>query len=422
MEQTPVEHHQQYDALLEVCRNLSVNLDLEPLLNSIIEVASHLTFSEGSVILTFDRGERFMRYMAAPWFMMDSLRQQVIPFDLSMAGEAFELKQAVAACEANLNGNAGRWADWKIIKEMHCMLAVPMLVKGEVIGVLEAYNKKEGIPYSAEDIYILETLAAQAANAIQNHRLIKEAQEACARAMELDRMKNDFIAIASHELRTPLGLILGHASFLNEAVTGDQKEDVDVIMRAAIRLKDVIEGLSNIDDLKKEIEELRRGRIIVQLLAQEVVDELKDLAGQHKVSVGLDAVSSNLVVEGDGEKIHLALENLVKNAIIFNQPGGKVRVRLEQVPGYVKVSVADNGIGIPESEHEKIFRRFYQVEKHLTRRHGGMGVGLAVSKEIVEKHGGRIWVESMEGKGSRFIFLLPHNAAQASAAARVFLV
>ena len=117
----------------------------------------------------------------------------------------------------------------------------------------------------------------------------------------------------------------------------------------------------------------------------------------------------------------MVIRNLVKNAVNFTNPGGVVKVTAEEVPGYIKTTVLDNGIGIPASEMKKIFNRFYQVEKHLTRKHGGMGIGLSVVKEIVEAHGGKITAESVENKGSRFTVLIPLNAAQASAAQKVFL-
>ena len=134
----------------------------------------------------------------------------------------------------------------------------------------------------------------------------------------------------------------------------------------------------------------------------------------------VQAPKTRLMLEGDAEKIAIALRNLIKNAITFTDPGGRVVIGVEAIPGYIKVTVLDTGIGIPQEEQQKIFERFYQVEKHMTRRHGGLGVGLSIAKELIELHGGRIWVESEEGVGSRFLFALPLNRAQAAAAGQVF--
>ena len=128
------------------------------------------------------------------------------------------------------------------------------------------------------------------------------------------------------------------------------------------------------------------------------------------------------MIEGEAGKIEVALSHLVRNAIMFTDRGGHIFVTAEAVPGYVRVSVVDDGIGIPEQDLTRIFDRFYQVESHLTRKHGGMGLGLSVAKAMIEMHGGRLWAESVEGKGSRFTILLPVDASQASAAEKVFLV
>ena len=147
----------------------------------------------------------------------------------------------------------------------------------------------------------------------------------------------------------------------------------------------------------------------------------KELAEQRKITLRMDVSRADLPVEGDAEKIGMALSNLVKNALTFTNEGGHILVAAEQLPGYVKVMISDDGIGIPAKDMQSIFDRFYQVEQHLTRRHGGMGLGLSIARDLIEAHGGQIWVESVEGKGSRFSFILPHNPAQVSAAEKVFI-
>ncbi len=134
-----------------------------------------------------------------------------------------------------------------------------------------------------------------------------------------------------------------------------------------------------------------------------------------------DIGKDELMVEGDASKIAIALTNLVKNAVTFTNSGGHVFIVADQIPGYVKVAVIDDGIGVPITDLGRIFERFYQVESHLTRKHGGMGLGLSVAKVMIEMHGGRIWAESVEGKGSNFTFVLPLDSGQADAASRVFI-
>ena len=299
--------------------------------------------------------------------------------------------------------------------ETRSILAVPLMVKGRPLGVLEVVNKIGDVHYTEDDITILETLAAPTALAIHNADLQRRIEASASEIAELDRLKNDFIAITSHELRTPLGLILGHATFLRELLGEEYHEQIDIIIKNASRLKEIIESLASVDNFQSGAARIRQRAVSMARVIEDVVASFSDMAFQRNITLKADPGRDDLLVEADGGKIAIALSNLVKNAIMFTDEGGHVFVTGELVPGYVKVSVIDDGIGIPAKDLPHIFDRFFQVESHLTRRHGGMGLGLSVAKVMVEMHGGRIWAESMEGKGSNFTFLLPVNPAQAEA-------
>lgn len=409
------------ERLLEVCRNLSANLEIDPLLQTIIEVASDLTSSERTLILVYDKENKFLRVKAAPFYLLEAIITEGVPLDHSVAGRVFTTQQMMVVRDFDAKDDMVSTLDWEKKNGGTSVLAVPLIYKREVIGVIEALNKAGGANYCEEDILFLETLAAQAATAIQNHSLIIDSKNGYQKVMELDRMKSDFISIASHELRTPLGLIMGHTSFLFESASESQKEDIEIISHNASRLKDLIEEIGDIDNLTGGMNHVKRQKVSISQVIQTVVESFSELANSRKIRMSIVSKQPNLVVEGDAEKIAIALRNLVKNALIFTNPGGLVKITSEQLPGFVKIAVLDNGIGIPINEQENIFKRFYQVEKHLTRKHGGIGLGLSIAKEMTEMHGGKIWVESVEGKGSRFTILLPLNAAQVSAAEKVFL-
>lgn len=408
------------ERLLEVCRNLSANLEVGPLLQSIIEVASDLTNSENSFVLIYDKEKKYLQVVAAPFYMMESLRTVGVSLDRSLAGKAFRTGESLVFRENEEREPFVDSMEWERKIGARNALAIPLIYKGERIGVIEAINKVKGSNYNEEDITFMDTLATQAATAIQNQQLLQTAQNAYKKVMELDRMKSDFIAISSHELRTPLGLIMGHTAFLNETALPEQKEDVEIIGRNAEKLRNLIEEIGDIDKLTGGMTKLKREPVSISQVIQQVVEAFSAEANERKIHLSHQSKQPNLAVEGDPEKIAIALRNLVKNALAFTNADGMVKVTAEQLPGYVKIAVLDNGIGIPECECEKIFQRFYQVEKHLTRKHGGIGLGLPIAKEMVEMHNGKIWVESVEGKGSRFTFILPLNSAQASAAEKVF--
>jgi signal transduction histidine kinase len=412
----PLDYTRRLEQLVEVCRNLSSNLELEPLLSSLIEAASALTLSESSSILVFDKDSHSLRFAAAPFYLLENMKLISIPLETSIAGMVFTSGQPMTIQHAEQDERIFRIVDRELNSVTHSLLAVPMVYRGKTIGVLEAVNKINGAHYSEEDVITLETLAAQAGVAIENHRLLEESQRAYQQVIELDRMKSDFIAIASHELRTPLGVILGHATFLQDEASPEQNQDLEIIVKAAMRLKEIIEEFANVDHFEHGLSRMRRTRVMINQLVQEVANSLREMSIERKVDIAVEGTRTAIKVEGDSAKIAMALREVIKNAITFTNQGGHVRVKVEQVPGFARISIIDNGIGIPANEQGKIFQRFYQVEKHLTRKHGGMGLGLSIARDMVEMHGGKITVESLESKGSRFIILLPHNLEQATAA------
>jgi signal transduction histidine kinase len=289
------------------------------------------------------------------------------------------------------------------------LLAVPMSIRGEVTGVLSAVNKTDGLEFDQEDIYILDTLASQAAIALHNAQLLRASEEALRALTELDEMKSNFVAITSHELRIPLGLILGHASYLKEISEGDTNKQVNVIERAALRLKDIVEDLSRVEAMQSGQSSLRSSALDLRALVEMQVEAHRLPAAERGIRLQAHLPNSALEMRGEADKLETVIEHLLENAIAFTDKDGLVEVRLEDQGDWVVLRVSDTGIGIPEEDLERIFERFYQVESHMTRRHGGLGLGLAVSKILVEMHGGRIEVQSVVGAGSQFSVWLPRQ-------------
>ena len=249
---------------------------------------------------------------------------------------------------------------------------------------------------------------------MQNVNLMRKVQASKVQLAELERLKTDFVAIASHELRTPLGLILGHATYLRELSAGQFAEQVDSIIRNATKLKEIVENLSDVDNFETGSARIKGDRVSMASIAEETIASFRAEAEQKNITLKLEPVDQPFYLHADPVKLAIALSNLLKNAIQYTEAGGIVTVKIEEDSGYIKVSVADTGIGIPARELPRIFDRFYQVETHLTRRYGGMGLGLSVAKAMIELHGGRIWAES-HGRGSTFTFLLPVNLGADSA-------
>jgi signal transduction histidine kinase len=409
------------ERIVEISRQLSATHDLATLLQAIVDIASELTESAGASILLYDHASGELRFEALPGFQDQDLKGMSVPLDSSIAGWIFTHTRPMVLQDATKDPRIYREIDKSTEFQTTSLLGVPLMVNQQPIGVIEAVNKRDMGHYTEDDLAVLETLAGQAAVAIENVRLLKKLQDANAELLRLDRMKSDFIAIASHELRTPLGLILGHSTFLKETSNAEQQEQLDVIIRSAMRLKEIIEDMAIIAHDDEGKSRVRRERFSINELIVEIANKYEKTAEKQGITFEYDIPKGrDIEIVGDREKISLALVNLVENALTFTDTGGQIGVKAELDDGYVKVLVVDTGIGIPTEEQERIFDRFYQIESHLTRKHGGMGLGLSIAKAMVEMHNGQIWCESNEGMGSLFCFMLPVDEEKASAAAKVF--
>jgi signal transduction histidine kinase len=393
----------------------------EELLQRLTTTAVDLTGSASASVLEFDESSNCLRFVAVPWFWRQLLKDIFVPLDKSIAGWVFANNKLQIVQNVKKDPRHYTLVDQLTNFTTSSLLAVPMAYKGETIGVIEVVNKGDGRQYTEEDATLIETLATYAAMVLGNINLEKRIQETRNEFAELDRMKSNFIAITSHELRTPLGLILGHATFLRETISPDHREPMDTIIRNATRLKEIIESLTEVDNYEAGVARIRQNSISIPSIIRDVVASFQDMAASKNITLQEDIRDEDLQVEADANKITVAVSNLIRNALTFTNTGGQVQVMAESVTGHVQVSVKDDGIGIPASDLGRIFDRFFQVESHLTRRHTGMGLGLSVAKSMIELHGGRIWVESVEGKGSTFSFLLPLRPTQAKPSEKAFI-
>lgn len=394
--------------LLEVTRNLSTMVDVDAYLQSILSAATELTGSETASLMEYDETTQEFFFRFVPWFHRDLIKDARVPLNGSAAGWSLLHSKPLIINDVKNDERHFNKVDEMANFVTRSMLVVPLLLHGRPMGVFEVINKANDAPYTDEDILALETLASLATTAIQNNLLENSIQSSQNESRDLDRLKNEFIAITSHELRTPLGLILGHATFLRELVGNDFQEQVEAIIRNASRLKEIIESLSTVDNYQTGGASLRSRRVSMNRVIEDVIASFRDIAKKKGVSLKSDLDrNQELLVDADGSKIAIVLSNLVKNAVTFTNDGGHITVRGSLDSSFVKVVVEDDGVGIPARDLPHVFERFYQVESHLTRRHGGMGLGLSVAKVMIEMHGGRIWAESLEGLGSKFTFLLP---------------
>ena len=227
----------------------------------------------------------------------------------------------------------------------------------------------------------------------------------------LEQIRKDFVANVSHELRTPLTAIQGFAETLLTGALEDQQHNrhfVEIIRDHATRLSRLTNDLLKLSRIEAGKLDMDFQAVDLCLLIEATVESAQNTANQNHLSLTAGSPSANLPrVLGDADLLREVLRNLLDNAIQYTPPGGRIEVTTTANGNSATVTVADTGIGIPQSDQSRIFERFYRVDDTRSREAGGTGLGLAIAKHIVEAHGGEIWVESAIGEGSRFHFSVP---------------
>jgi signal transduction histidine kinase len=300
------------------------------------------------------------------------------------------------------------------------ILGVPLLRDADQIGII-VLMRRAVQPFSDKQIELVTAFADQAVIAIENTRLFEEVQSRTAELAKTvedleiaSQHKSQFVANMSHELRTPLAAILGYAELMQEGFYEPiGQKSLDALTRIRSNGKHLLGLINTVLDIAK-IESgqftLNMTEYAIESIVETVRSATESLAQNKKLALRSEVAKSLPIGLGDEQRLTHVLLNLVGNAIKFTD-AGEVRVTGKAVNGQFNLSVTDTGPGIPLEHQTRIFDHFHQVDSTLTRAKGGTGLGLAISKQIVEMHGGRIWVESTLGKGSTFQMEIPMSAA-----------
>lgn len=225
----------------------------------------------------------------------------------------------------------------------------------------------------------------------------------------LEKTRQDFVANVSHELRTPLTLIKGCVETLIDGAKNDPQvadKFLNTIKKHANRLNFLLEDLLTISKLESGEVSMQIKPFDLQVLVKQVLEDFSEVARQKNVSLK-NNVPEGFVVYGDADRLYQVLYNLVDNAIKYGKTGGNVWIGAFQKGTDAQITVRDDGPGIPPEARERIFERFFRVDKARSREQGGTGLGLSIVKHIIQAHGGRVWVESELGKGAAFHCLIP---------------
>jgi len=289
-------------------------------------------------------------------------------------------------------------------------LGVPLLRGEEVLGVI-ILVRIEVQPFSEREIELVESFARQAAIAIENVRLFKEIQEKSAQLEVANRHKTEFLANMSHELRTPLNAIIGFSEVLLQRMFGElnpqQADYLEDIMSSGRHLLTLINDILDLSKIEAGRMELEAAPFSLVAALTNAVTLVRERATSHGIRLELDVAPELDTMVADERKLKQVVVNLLTNAVKFTPDGGTVSLRAARENGEVRLSVHDTGIGIAPEDQERIFEEFQQATHQGDQSREGTGLGLTLSKRMVELHGGTLSVSSTPGKGSTFTVALP---------------
>jgi signal transduction histidine kinase len=388
---------ERYELIIELSRHLNAVLELPPLLQLIIEAARELTDSEASSILLVDRKSGDLYFEAATGAKSQEVQRVVVPMDNSIAGWVVQHGEPLVIEDARKDERHFQESDIETAFVTRSLIAVPLSVKGRIIGVLEALNKAEGRSFGEDDVNLLMTMAAQAAVAIENARLFQQ---------------SDLISEMVHELRTPLTAILAYADLLLAGTVDEEQRTqfLQTISSEAERLTNMTNDFLDLARLSSGRAKIVRSQVDLFQVAQMAVNVVRPQAIERGIHISSVRAPRNLPpVMGDEKRLHQVVLNLVSNAIKYNKPNGSVTVKVGidiEDENLLRVTVSDTGQGISKKNQAHLFEKFFRVADAEGYARG-TGLGLSITKQIIEVHGGQIEVESELNVGSTFSFTIP---------------
>jgi signal transduction histidine kinase len=433
LEQQVQNRTRELSALYDLTATASQSLEVKPVLQEVIKKISDIFHLDATRIFLFDsRGEE-LHLKAAFGFNSDGLVPQTFRRGQGMVGKVADTAEPMIFEDIQVDPRYQEWTHSEASKNVgYRFFAVfPIKSKGRCLGCIVC-NGRQPRRLTADEIRLIESMTDQLGVAIDHINLFEELNEKTAQLQranvelsEASRHKSQFLANVSHELRTPLNAIIGSTDNMLDGIVGELNEkQARYLARTqtnAEHLSLLIEDLLDLSVIESGKMDINAKNVCLASLIAEVAESLRPVAEKKPVHLEIGSTDASLTAWADRDRIVQVLNNLIGNAVKFTPPQGKVTVAAQRNgAGWVQVSVADTGPGIPAELADKIFDEFYQIPQSGGPKAKGMGLGLTIAKKLVEKHGGKIWVQSEPAKGSTFFFTLPANKLGDAAAQKTF--
>ena len=414
------QEHESLEFLYDSTRLASQSLKLESILPGLLAQARSMFRADLAEIIFFpmDEDETARRSTSGPGVNLELLREeQLDPTQGLWARVASEGESILLARPIENERLQQHFA----AREIRDALVAPLFGKQGVVGMLMVANRLGDVgTFSREDLKLLETLANHASVSIENAKLVGSLEESLARLTEMNQLKDDFVAAVSHELRTPLTSIQGYVKTLlrdDVTFTPEQQEGfLRIVERQSARLHQLIEDLLVASRVQSSEVNPTYATFSIPSLIEQVREEFRDEAETHRLIIRYD--KDLPFVMSDPVKMHQIVSNLLDNAFKYSPNGSMVDMHVERIGDSVKISVRDEGGGVPEAARNKIFDRFYQADQSATRAAGGTGLGLYICRNLADAIGGRVWLEETGDHGSIFAVSVPLRPGEASSNVR----
>ena len=402
-------------ALGDVGQAVSSTLDLQTVLSTIVARAVQLSGTDCGIIYEFDECTKEFDLRASYQMeeeLVKAYRATPLRLGEGATGRAAETRMPTQIAELREEQEFATRGMRPILTRLgyRSLLAVPLLLEQQIMGALTIYRRRAG-DFAPEIVNLLRTFATQSVLAIQNARLFREIETKSRELEAANRHKSEFLANVSHELRTPLNAIIGFSEVLLEKLFGElndkQNEYVDDILSSGRHLLSLINDILDLSKIEAGRMELETTTFDLPIAIENALLLVRERASRHGIK--LDRAIDDRLGDftGDERKVKQILVNLLSNAVKFTPEGGQIKVDASVGDSTVMISVADTGIGIAKEDQEAIFEEFRQASGNYAQKREGTGLGLTLTRKFVEMHGGKIWVESEVGKGSKFTFTLP---------------
>jgi len=395
------------EEIIEANFVINRTLRLEELIETILEVARSVLRCETASIMLYNENTNELEFKVSLDEGGKNLLKRTLNMGEGIAGTVAQTLKPYIANRVQDDPHFAARFDQITGFKTNSILCVPLKAREKLVGVMELINKEKGENFTALDLKKSMALGNLIAIAIENATLYKKAEE-LGNVKEMSRFKSELMALVAHELKNPLTGIKAYTELaLNEPEIdkATREEYLKIVMGEVTRMSKLIDSFLSVSQVESGEIKLNLESFSMKDIVNQRVKAFEHVSPIHQIISEFEG--ENFIVRADRERTIQVIDNLLGNAIKYSPRGGEIIIRVRDENTRILVSIKDPGIGIPAKYHGNIFRHFFRVRSSEVKCVRGTGLGLTITKLLVEKQGGNIWFESDEGKGTTFFFTIP---------------